>query len=363
MTFLLFFVVCVGADPWDRVREALEHWPLMDDFSFSAGDATGRKFTFERGNTTMQSVLTVASSSKFPVAVAIAGLVAENIVSFDDLACNAFDWWTCDAADRRSAVSLRHLLTFTSGFYYADETVTCLSEYDDPAAAYDYTLEGCASMIYEKAPFPFVPGSTFDYNSYHLQVAGAMVTKMAGINVTELLDMYLFDKVGMPSSYFEPEGAPNPQLAANLMVNGDDYDTFLRAVLAYRVLPKTILDQMEADALAGDVAISNSSWFNVHSLGHYSMCNWYECLFNYGDTFRQECTDANLHVDAGLFGWYPVVDRGHATYFQIVQSQIPVSAKKADLWKPTIDAVLLRLRIKPLVDAALAAQSAEPTTE
>ena len=57
-----------------------------------------------------------ASLSKWPAAVMVSGLVANGTLSFDDLASKHLPWWTTDASDSRSRVTLRHLLSFTSGW-------------------------------------------------------------------------------------------------------------------------------------------------------------------------------------------------------------------------------------------------------
>ena len=90
-----------------------------------------------------------------------------------------FSWWTRDPKDGRSAVTLRHLLSFTSGFYWKDASgvVPCL----EGLGSITYSPEKCAQQIYEQAPFEFAAGSTFSYNSFHLQVAGAMAAVGAGI--------------------------------------------------------------------------------------------------------------------------------------------------------------------------------------
>ena len=41
---------------------------------------------------------------------------ADGTLSYDDLASKHLKWWATDPRDSRSRVTLRHLLTFTSGF-------------------------------------------------------------------------------------------------------------------------------------------------------------------------------------------------------------------------------------------------------
>jgi len=332
-------------DPWAAVTERLETWPFMEDFAVTAGDAkSGRQYAFERGAFNLTRRVEVASSSKFPAAVAIAGAVADAFLSFDTKANEVFDWWT--TTDVRANVTLRHLLSFRSGFFANDAS----GDADCFDLGNNDTAEECAREIYEEAPFLFAPGTTFDYNSYHLQIAGAMAAKSANLTVTELLRTYVLNEDTMPRSFYQ--GAENPMLAGALVTCADDYDTLLQRYLAHALVPEDVADQMEIDYLASS-DVSNSSEFLVESLGHYSMCTWFECLFNYRTGFRQQCAQRELHVDAGLFGWYPVLNRANDTYFLIAQQDIPVPGEEY-IGKPTLNAILLRLAIKPLIDDALA---------
>ena len=161
----------VADDPWAPVRTILDNFQNLTDcagcnckgchgFTFTAGDASGRKFTYEKGHTTLHKPLLMASASKFPAAIAIAGAVAEGHLSFDTRASEVFPWWSSDAADKRSGVTLRHLLSFTSGFYWVDASSGDASCMSGLAGMLLYTPEACAKQIYEKAPFNFAPGST-----------------------------------------------------------------------------------------------------------------------------------------------------------------------------------------------------------
>lgn len=79
---------------------------------------------------------------------------------------------------------------------------------------------------------------------------------------------------------------------------------------------------MEVDYLAPPTQISNASTYLVDILGHYSFCNYFECVEPKKAPFTEACKTANIHMDAGLFGYYPLVDRANNMYMQIVQTQI-----------------------------------------
>jgi len=340
-------------DGWEGVRSMLRAYFPLRDMAFSAGDATGRKFTFEKGNINMSSEMFVASSSKFPASLAIVGAVADGHLSFATHAHEVLSWWRPDASDKRSRVTLRHLLSFTSGFYSPDAggTLPCLTG----ANASSYTIQECAKEVYENAPFEFEPGSTWAYNSFHLQVAGAMASAASGLSMQALLQKYLIGRLNLTGTSWY--GGGNPSLAGSMITNGNDYDRILQAYVSYELLPKVLVDEMERDYLEPPVQVANSSWFLTQLLGHYSMCNYFECLPPKKAAFTPLCEKQNIHVDAGLFGYYPLVDRAHGTYMQVVSMQFPKSA--AAFYFPTVLAMALRVLIKHSVDRALGREGLE----
>eukprot|EP00438_Fugacium_kawagutii_P019228 Skav230551 [mRNA] locus=scaffold1605:86843:91519:- [translate_table: standard] len=171
-------------DPWNKRHGLNCRWiehGLPPDMTFTAGTAEGRRFVFEKGAINMTSQLAMASSSKFPVAMAIAGCVADGHITFDTKAHEIWSWWSSNPKDPKSHVTLRHLLSFTSGFYWPDASgfVPCLGA----ANASSYTPE---------APFEFQPGSTWSYNSFHLQIAGAMAAHSAKMTTQQTLGFEQF---------------------------------------------------------------------------------------------------------------------------------------------------------------------------
>ncbi|CAK9107368.1 Pyrophosphate--fructose 6-phosphate 1-phosphotransferase subunit alpha 1 (PFP 1) (6-phosphofructokinase, partial [Durusdinium trenchii] len=342
-----------GFDQWDVVRAVLKAYFPIPDMTFTAGTAKGRQFVFEKGQTTMTTPLAMASSSKFPVAIAIAGAVKDGYLTFDTKAHEVWPWWSTDPSEPRSRVTLRHLLSFTSGFYWPDASgyVPCLGA----ANASSYSAEECAKEIYQQAPFEFEPGSTWSYNSFHLQVAGAMAATRAKLSTQQLLQKYLIHPLNLKNTSWM--GGENPGLAGNMMTTPEDYDSILRAYVGNELLPPWVSFEMERDYLAPDVQVSNASTFLVTLLGHYSFCNYFECFPPKSAKFTPECKKANIHMDAGLFGYYPLVDRAKGMYMQIATARVPHSQK--DFYAPTIASMVLRKMTKFLVDGALGVESTE----
>merc|ERR1712196_296807 len=128
----------------------------------------------------MQKKLEGASLSKWPAAVMISGLVKDGIMSFDDKANKYLDWWATDPSDSRSHITLRHLLSFTSG-YESDGYSMCWSGFD-----------ACAQKLYQKLKHRAKPGTTWTYLSCHLQFAGAMAAAASKTPIQELFSKYLY---------------------------------------------------------------------------------------------------------------------------------------------------------------------------
>ena len=129
-----------------------------------------------------------------PIAMMITGLVKdETISSLDDFAHTYVPWW--DKTGDKGQVTLRQLLSFTSGFGEGtpgneNATSTCM----DNATNYPgVTFDSCAQMIYKNTSLHGTPGKTFSYNSVHLQLAGAVATHAANMTIQQVVSKYLLD--------------------------------------------------------------------------------------------------------------------------------------------------------------------------
>ena len=99
------------------LRTLLEGWELTTNYAMSVGTSEGERFRYEGGSFTMQTQVPTASVSKWPSAMMFAGLVADGTISTLDTRVNTIlPYWTKEVSDPRSAITLRMLLTFTSGF-------------------------------------------------------------------------------------------------------------------------------------------------------------------------------------------------------------------------------------------------------
>jgi CubicO group peptidase (beta-lactamase class C family) len=196
----------VGKDKWAPLTALLKDWEFTDNFAVQVGTAEdGEVFLYQAGNMTMHTPVGTASTSKWPSAMMVAGLVNDGTISsLDDLCSKYFDWWTTDEKDPRSKVTVAMLLSFTSGFgggHPGDEHVNVSrkapykvramsGEFDIKPSPADcvYTspnmdIEDCAKAIYTYVNCTGEPGKVYSYNSYHLQLAGAVAAKASGLGI------------------------------------------------------------------------------------------------------------------------------------------------------------------------------------
>jgi CubicO group peptidase (beta-lactamase class C family) len=137
-----------------------------------------------------------ASLSKWPAAIMLAGLVEDNIMKFDDPVNKYLKYWATDEKDVRSKITLRDLMTFTSG-YTKDAMVLCTKSFPE-----------CAQKLYEKSSHYVAPKTTWTYLSCHLQFAGAMAVEASGHDIQYLFDKYLYKAYNMTSTTWTPLNNP-----------------------------------------------------------------------------------------------------------------------------------------------------------
>ena len=305
---------------------------IYENYSVVVGDATGNMFTYNSGDFTMHTEIPTGSTSKWPSAMMFAGMVAQGHVnSLDDPVNKYLPWWTKDPKDLRSTVTFRMLLTFTSGLeaVIRESILTPNLQEDggetehiearnydanglralgDPCDAKAGNITLCAQSIYNTVKLNGVPGKTYAYNSYHLQLAAAVAVAASGKPIQHIVKDF-FAAYGMSESSYPGRC---PEFAGGLITTGSDYEKFLRGVLAYDPLPKSLVDESEQDA---------TPFLDGYTLyGHYAFGHFIECFDEI--EFTKECAAANVHMDPGAFGFIPIIDRAKKYYVALVEAEI-----------------------------------------
>eukprot|EP00439_Symbiodinium_sp_Y106_P009970 s4495_g1.t1 len=336
---------------WQLLQDGLDAWASLGwdkDFSFNVGSAQGPLYTYTKGTTGMNKRLRGASLSKWPAALAIAGLVADGTLSFDDKANKYLSWWSTDSEDPRSRITLRDLMTFQSGYTKDPKLLCSFNPWAD--------FLSCARRLYETAKLTSPPGETWAYISIHLQLAAAMAVAASGLRPDKLFQKYLYDPLGMNGTTWTP--ARNPQFAFGITTTGTDFEKMLQKLLSYEFLGREVLSEMEKDWSAPPVAPCGDGWF-----GHYGlfasigdtlgMGHWFDCM-GYGSGHDEGssaalsalCVKESIQAGPGAYGYFPLIDRQRGFYMQIVlaedsrcRSEIPEYLRI--IAKPVVDALVL----------------------
>ena len=146
------------------------------------------------------------------------------------------------------------------------------------------------------------PGTVYAYNSYHLQLAGAMASAASNLTIQEVLTKYLYEPYGMNETNCEGNNSTNPTLAVCYTTTGSDYEKFLAGVLSYKVLSKDIIDASEKDSTPF-MADKKDTMYGDYGFGHFLFC------FDSPEGFTDVCKNAQVHADPGGYGYIPLIDR------------------------------------------------------
>jgi len=351
-------------DMWQPLRDLLESWELTENYAVTIGNASGQLFKYEGGKMTIDTLIPTGSTSKWPSALMFAGLVADGtFASLDSKVSDYLPWWTTDPADDRSLVTIRMLLSFTSGFGDGDpglegntraarewrkangrgeaQQITLATHGPaDPAPcnALLGNTSACVRSIYDTVELIGTPGQVYSYNSNHFAIAAGMAVAATGLDIHAVISKYLLVPFNMTSSSYLGRA---PDFGAGLRTTGRDYDTFLSKVLTRQVLPRSIYDESETDQTP--FMSDRYSLYGDYGFGHFLMC------FDSVDGFTSDCAQQQNHIDPGAFGFIPILDRKNGYYVQVVAAELPPTGNYPLSGIPEY----LAVAIKPHVDAIL----------
>eukprot|EP00039_Didymoeca_costata_P018593 m.334112 g.334112 ORF g.334112 m.334112 type:complete len:484 (+) comp17291_c0_seq1:48-1499(+) len=336
----------------DDLGAAWEDFQFDVKFGLNVGDARAIRYVYESSGFSMSTTrMEGASLSKWPSAVMLGAVVNDGKMSLDDRANKYLKFWATDVNDRRYNVTLRDLLSFTSGLLL-DPINKCTESPKD-----DY-ME-CIEKVYKEAGhWDWVgPGKYWTYLDSHLQFAGAMAIEATGLSIEELFKKYMYDTFNMTSTTYSPS-AMNPTLALGITTTGNDIENFLKSMLMYNPVQKSVQSQLELDYTQPPIEPAGEAWFGHYSAGHY-----YECLgfgtpeANAKKPLPPVCQEAHIQAGPGFYGYYPLIDRsmgaaGSLTY-PPYYFQVAVAETSALSGIPEY----LRLVAKPAADILMAGKN------
>jgi len=195
------------------------------------------------GNFTPETVAYIASAGKWLAAAAIAAIVDEGLLSWDDKVSK----WLPEFTDSKGEATLRQLLSHTAGY---PDYQPAGSQPDD----YQTLAESVRHIV--SLPADTLPGKKFKYGGLAMQVAGRMAELAAKKDWETIFQEKIARPLGMTSTHFTPVsqvGGQNPMLGGGARASLIDYGNFLNMISnngrfhGHRILSVRVIKQMQAD--------------------------------------------------------------------------------------------------------------------
>jgi CubicO group peptidase (beta-lactamase class C family) len=148
---------------------------------------------------TPASVLSAASISKQFTAMSIVLLAERGQLSLDDDVTKFVPEW----ADHQNHVTIRHLLTHTSGL----RDGFALLGWDIPSDGRVDTNDAIVAMLARQRGVNFAPGTQYQYNNGAYSLLGTIVKRVSGRSLRTFASENIFKPLGMTSTYFRDDPA------------------------------------------------------------------------------------------------------------------------------------------------------------
>lgn len=277
------------------------------DFSFSVERSDGRRYTYNRGSSTMQTSYESASTSKLVSAVIILKAVQSGDLTLADKPQDHIPGWPLLIADPLYTATLENLLSFTSGLYTEH---ACLNLSGS-------NFETCVTNIANSnASTSRVPGAEFYYSGSHLQIAGLMAAKAKSLANWQSVFTEFKTSTGLFStSTYDLPSSTNPRLAGGMHWTGDEYMAFLKALKSGSILNSAAMTELLADRTATTTMTYSPVFDGMSETWHYGFGLWHEC-----QNATWNCTAGSRISSPGAYGAYPFWDR-EKNYFGLVARQ------------------------------------------
>ncbi len=154
------------------------------------------------------TVYRIASISKPISATAVLQLVEKGKLGLDDPVTKHVPSFP----DRGLGITLRHLLTHTSGIRHYKEGEMDLKDHFDSV---EEALE-----IFRNDPLLFTPGTKYSYSSYAYNLLGAVVESASGLTFEAYLKEHVWGPAGMTATRLEHQGDIVPRRSRQYVRRG-----------------------------------------------------------------------------------------------------------------------------------------------
>jgi len=254
------------------------------------------------GDAKPDTVVYIASAGKWLAAAAIAAVVDEGKLAWDDPASK----WIPELGGTKGRATLRQLLSHTAGY-------PAYQPADQPTDNYQTLSESVARLL--PLPSDHRPGERFVYGGLAMQVAGRMAELATGKDWESLFQEKIARPLEMKDTRFTPvdtqSGGHAPMLAGGARCTLRDYANFLEMIArdgefhGHRVLSKEAVREMQADQVHG-ARVETAAEFVARARGAqhaaiYGLGEWREELDKNGQ--------ALLISSPSWAGTYPWIDK------------------------------------------------------
>ncbi|MCP5054315.1 MAG: cyclic peptide export ABC transporter [bacterium] len=145
------------------------------------------------------TIFELGSNSKSFTALAILKLEQEGLVKLDDPVSKYFPWFKVTFRDQEYPITIRHLLTHTSGL--SRRTFGSIPE-GDAGDALESVVRGISGTELDRRP-----GGLYDlsrYSNTNFDIAGAIIEVASGMKFEEYMAKNIFAPLGMPDTSIGP---------------------------------------------------------------------------------------------------------------------------------------------------------------
>lgn len=278
----------ISTDAWQPLQDMLRREVGNGHSVVHVGNENGLLFRF--GTWLEDSQVRIASEMKIVNAVLTMRLVELGYFALDDPLHKWLDWWPTEITDSRSSITVRHCLSFTTGFYGVKGATL-----DGRPFVYNKLNEGvhfewnemqckrvdpitCAKLVLSNTSHIAPPGVLWTYSNDHLRLAVAVMASATGKNYQDLIKTHILDRTTPPmrsTSAYDGWTAWSP--GAAVFSTAEDYQRFLDAYFNGRLVSRSSQQAIETD----EVRAVQLRWFlgdpregRPYGIGNFGFGTW-----------------------------------------------------------------------------------------
>jgi len=241
---------------WEKLR--YEIWKITRQYQAVVHVGDHRGLLFRYGEKWDNKPISIASELKPITGVLAMRLVETGVIGLDDKVNRWLSWWPTSTADSRSYVTLRHCLSFTSGFYGFEDVPpdTFGHEYSIPQDKVDWweffckstdAIE-CAKRVLKHTKHAAPPGTIWTYTADHFRIAAAVMVAATHKPFGVLMHEHIFRRTApemLHTHKYKRYQYWNP--SSHAISTARDYQRFMDAYFNGRLVSNRSLHEIESD--------------------------------------------------------------------------------------------------------------------